>query len=221
MESPSAWLQPTWAFTLRIAASVPVGWWMRRALDVPADRAGKGLDAVPMLLRRVIGRDGPARMGWRRYATAMLAFNAALFALSFGLLYAQQLLPLNPDGRGSLGALGYKDASGVQHDGVDTAVVFNTVCSFVTNTNLQHYSGEQHLSYFAQLAAIVWLQFVTPAAGLAVMLATVRGLRGDKDLGDFYVDLIRGITLVLLPLCLAFAVTLAGLGVAVTIRGAA
>ena len=50
----------------------------------------------------------------------------------------------------------------------------------MTNTNLQHYSGEQHLSYFSQMGGIVWLQFVTPAAGLAVMLAVIRGLRGDK-----------------------------------------
>ena len=66
----------------------------------------------------------------------------------------------------------------MQHDGADTAVVFNTVCSFVTNTNLQHYSGEQNLSYFSQLGCVVWLMFVTPAVGLAVMLATLRGLRG-------------------------------------------
>ena len=79
-------------------------------------------------------------------AVAFLAFNAALFVLTFGLLYAQQHLPLNPDGKGSLGALGYKDTAGVDHPGADTGVVFNTVCSFVTNTNLQHYSGEQHLS---------------------------------------------------------------------------
>ena len=74
-------------------------------------------------------------------------------------------------------------------------MVFNTVCSFVTNTNLQHYSGEQHLSYFSQLACIVWLMFVTPAAGLAVMLATLRGLRGDRHMGDFYVDLMRSLRL--------------------------
>ena len=115
--------------------------------------------------------------------------------LTFGLLYAQQHLPLNPDGKGSLGALGYKDTAGVDHPDADTGVVFNTVCSFVTNTNLQHYSGEQHLSYFSQLGGIVWLMFVTPAAGLAVMLATLRGLRGDKHLGDFYLDMMRGLRL--------------------------
>jgi len=215
-----AWLQPTWAFSLPIAASVPLGWWMARALDVPDDRAGRGLDAVPILLCRLIGRKDAARMGWKQYAHAMLAFNVALFVLSFVLLAVQHRLPLNPDGKGSLAALGYKDASGGAHDGADTAVIFNTVCSFVTNTNLQHYSGEQHLSYFAQLAAIVWLQFVTPAVGLAVMLATVRGLRGDAHLGDFYVDLMRALVLVLVPLCLAFAVTLVGLGVPMTFKGA-
>src|SRR5439155_5776292 len=132
--------------------------------------------------------------------------NAALFVLTFALLSLQPYLPLNPDGKGSLATLGYKDAAGVQHDGADTGVIFNTVCSFVTNTNLQHYSGEQHMSYFSQLAAITWLQFVTPAVGLALMLATLRGLRGDKELGDFYVDLMRILLFVFIPLALIVAV---------------
>ncbi len=216
-----SWLQPTLAFTLPILASLPIGWWMFRVLDVPDHRVGKGLDALPHLLCRLIGRRRPEAMDWKRYAVAMLAFNAALFALTFALLYAQQHLPLNPDGKGSLAALGYKDAAGVDHPGADTAVIFNTVCSFVTNTNLQHYSGEQHLTYFSQLGGIVWLQFVTPAAGLAVMLATLRGLRGDPRLGDFYYDLMRGAAFVLIPLSLVYALTLVGTGVPMTFQGAA
>ena len=138
------------------------------------------------------------------------------------MLFFQDKIPfLNPDAKGPLTALGYKDAAGVQRDGADTAVIFNTVCSFVTNTNLQHYSGEQHLSYFSQLACIVWLMFVTPAAGLCVMLATIRGLRGDKDLGDFYVDLMRGLVFVFLPVALVIAVALVGLGVPMTFEKAA
>ena len=176
-----AWLHPFWALGLPIALSFPIGWSMFRSLDPAPDRVGRGLDALPMFLCRLLGRRKPAEMDWKRYAFAFLAFNTALFVLTFGLLYAQQYLPLNPDGKGSLGALGYKDAAGVDHPGADTGVVFNTVCSFVTNTNLQHYSGEQHLSYFSQMGGIVWLQFVTPAAGLAVMLAVIRGLRGDKQ----------------------------------------
>jgi K+-transporting ATPase ATPase A chain len=217
----TVWLHPTLAFALPIAASVPLGRLMARSLDVPADRAGRGLDALPMSLCRLMGKKAPEAMGWRQYATAMLAFNAALFAITFGILYAQQHLPINPDGKGSLAALGYKDATGVQHDGLDTAVIFHTACSFVTNTNLQHYSGEQHLSYFSQIAAIVWLMFVTPATGLAVMLATLRGLRGDRDLGDFYVDLMRGLTAVLLPYCLVVALALVAMGVPMTFEQAA
>ena len=221
MDLSNAWLHPTWAFALPIAASIPVGWSMFRSLDVPAERTGKGLDALPMFLCRLIGRREPVAMDWKRYAFAFLTFNAALFAITFLLLYLQPRLPLNPDGKGSLGALGYKDVAGTDHPGTDTAVVFNTVCSFVTNTNLQHYSGEQHLSYFSQLGCIVWLMFVTPAAGLAVMLATLRGLRGDPHMGDFYVDLLRSVVLVLLPVALVIALLLVGMGVPMTFEPAA
>jgi len=216
-----SWLHPFWAFALPIAASFPLGRAMARSLDVPDDRAGRGLDAVPMFLLRLVGRRSPARMDWKHYAVALLAFNLALFVLTFGLLSAQQHLPINPDGKASLAALGYKDAAGVPHDGADTAVIFNTVCSFVTNTNLQHYSGEQHLTYLSQLGGIVWLMFVTPAAGLAVMLVTLRGLRGDKHLGDFYLDLMRGLVAVLLPAALVISVLLVAAGVPMTFQGAA
>ena len=216
-----SWIHPFWAFALPILASLPLGWSMFRSLDPAPDRVGKRLDAVPMFLCRLLGRRTPARMDWKQYALAFLAFNVALFVLTFGLLYAQQHLPLNPDGKGSLGALGYKDTAGVDHPGADTAVVFNTVCSFVTNTNLQHYSGEQHLSYFSQLACIVWLMFVTPAVGLCIMLATLRGLRGDAHLGDFYVDLMRSLVLVFVPVALVIAVVLVGTGVPMTFQPAA
>jgi potassium-transporting ATPase potassium-binding subunit len=221
VEPSTAWLHPIWAFALPIAASFPIGWLMARSLDVPSNRTGRGFDAIPMFLCRLIGKKTPTRMDWKHYAFAMLAFNAALFVITFGLLYFQASLPLNPDGKGSLAALGYKDSAGVQHDGADTAVIFNTVCSFVTNTNLQHYSGEKHLTYFSQLGSIVWLMFVTPAAGLCVMLATLRGLRGDHDVGDFYVDLMRSLTAVLLPYCLVVAVALVGMGVPMTFNKSA
>src|SRR5262249_38098885 len=107
------------------------------------------------------------------------------------------------------------------HPGADTAVVFNTVCSFVTNTNLQHYSGEQHLSYLSQLAGIMWMMFVTPAAGLCIMLAVLRGLRGDKDLGDFYFDLIRSLVFTFIPYCVIVATILIANGVPMTFSGAA
>jgi K+-transporting ATPase ATPase A chain len=222
VDTAMSWLHPIWAFSLPIALAFPLGWLMWRSLDVPAERSGRGLDRLPMLLCRLTGRKSPIKMDWKRYAIALLTFNAALFVITFAMLYFQDRIPfLNPDAKGPLTALGYKDTAGVDHPGADTAVIFNTVCSFVTNTNLQHYSGEQHLSYFSQLGSIVWLMFVTPAAGLCVMLATIRGLRGDKDLGDFYVDLYRGLLFVLIPYALVLAVLLVGLGVPMTLEKAA
>src|SRR5208283_5072019 len=216
-----AWLHPFWAFALPIAVSFPLGWSMYRALDPSEDRAGRGLDALPMFLCRLLGRRQPAQMSWKQYCFALLAFNVALFVVSFGLLYAQQKLPLNPDGKGSLGALGYKDTAGVEHKDADTGVVFNTVCSFVTNTNLQHYSGEQHLTYFSQLGCIVWLMFVTPAVGLGAMLAVLRGLRGDKHHGDFYLDVMRGLLFVFIPVAVIIALSLVAHGTPMTFKGMA
>jgi K+-transporting ATPase ATPase A chain len=214
-------LHPFWAIGLPVAASLPLGWLMWKVLDPPPDRVGRGTDAVPMFLLRLVGHREPVRMGWRRYATSLLAFNAALFVVSFGILWAQGFLPLNPGNKKPLTTLGYKDAAGVDHPEADTALIFNTVCSFVTNTNLQHYSGEQHLSYFSQLGGIVWLQLVTPACGLAVMLAVVRGLRGEKHLGDFYLDTARSLVLVLVPLSFIVALLLVFCGMPMTFRGAA
>jgi potassium-transporting ATPase potassium-binding subunit len=216
-----AFIHPVWAIGLPILGSLPLGCWMAHALDVPAERAGKGLDAAAVALLRLLGRGQPVRMDWKQYAYALLWFNLALFVIAFGLLFFQQHLPLNPDHKGSLAAMGYTDTAGALRAGSDTAVIFNTVCSFVTNTNLQHYSGEQHLSYFSQLGVIVWLQFVTPACGLAVMLAVVRGLRGERDLGDFYLDTIRSLIFVLVPLSLLVAVLLVATGVPMTFSGSA
>jgi K+-transporting ATPase ATPase A chain len=160
-------------------------------------------------------------MDWKAYAVAVLSYNALLFVISFAILLAQgHLAVLNPDAKGDLTRMGFKDMAGAQQPDADTAVIFNTVCSFVTNTNLQHYSGEQHLSYFSQLAAIVWLQFVTPACGLAVMLAVIRGLRGECSLGDFYADLIRSLCFVLIPLSVVVATLLVATGVPMTLHGA-
>jgi K+-transporting ATPase ATPase A chain len=215
-------LHPFWAIGLPAVGSVPLGLWMARVLDPPPERAGKGIDRAAIALVKLVGRREPARMGWKHYALALLTLNAALFVISFAILASQGHFPVfNPDGKGPLTALGYKDTRGVDHPGADTAVIFNTVCSFVTNTNLQHYAGEQHLSYFSQLGAIVWLQFVTPACGLAAMLAVVRGLRGEQEVGDFYLDTIRSLLFVLVPLAALVAVLLVATGVPMTFSGAA
>ena len=203
MEMASSWIHPTWAVLLPMLLSLPFGWFMARALDVPADREGRGLDALPMFILRLMGRREPVRMDWKRYANVMLIFSAVSWMLSYAILYFQQYLPLNPDKKGPL----------------TPDLIFHTVSSFVSNTQLQHYSGEQALSYFSQLGMIVWQNFVGPGTGLAVMVATIRGLRGDKHLGDFYADLVRSIVWVFMPISVVVAMMLMATGVPMTYSG--
>ena len=121
-----------------------------------------------------------------------MVFNALTFVVGFAILTLQPYLPLNPDGKKMLAP----------------TTIFNTVCSFLTNTNLQDYSGEVHLSYFSQIFFICWKQAISPMIGMAALLAIIRGLRGDKHMGNFYVDLWRGTAYVFIPLCLIVGVLL-------------
>jgi K+-transporting ATPase ATPase A chain len=187
------WVLPALVLALTAALAVPLGFYLVRVFDRPA--------AGPV--ERLVNT-GP--QDWKRYLFAMLGFNAAAWAFGFAVLASQPYHPafLNPDGKGMLAP----------------STLFNTAASFLTNTNLQHYSGEVHLSYFSQLFAICWKQFVTPAIGVCALLAIVRGLRGDKDMGNFYVDLWRGVVYVFLPLSLVVALLLMAGGVPMTLQGA-
>lgn len=142
---------------------------------------------------------------WKAYSVALLVFNAVMFAFVFALLSLQHLLPLNPDGQGP----------------ASIHLIFNTTASFVTNTNLQHYSGESTWSYLAQLAGLMWLQFVSAATGIAALAALARGIGGQKSMGNFFIDLQRASFGVLLPLAIAVALVLAISGVPMTFNGAA
>jgi len=197
-------MSAVWAFVVPIVLALPLGWWIARVMDRPAQEYGRGIDAPPVFLCRLMGCRGADRMSWRKYAVAMLAFNAVLFCFAFLLLWLQPYLPFNPDRKGPLNG----------------DLIFNIVCSFVTNCSLQHYAGEQHLSYFSQIGVIAFLDFVSTASGLACLAAVVRGLRGEANLGDFYLDLSRAIVLVLLPAALLVSLLLVASGVPMTWRGA-
>jgi K+-transporting ATPase ATPase A chain len=135
----------------------------------------------------------------------MLAFNFLMFLFSYCVLTTQQWLPLNPDGQASL----------------ESSLAFNTAASFATNTNLQHYSGEASLSYFSQIFALMWLQFVSAATGIAAVTALSRGLAGRELIGNFYRDLWRAAFLVLIPLAIIWASLLVLCGVPMSWDGAA
>jgi potassium-transporting ATPase potassium-binding subunit len=142
---------------------------------------------------------------WKQYGVSLLLFNTVMFVVAFAILALQPLLPLNPDEKRMLAP----------------TTVFHTALSFVTNNSQQHYAGEQHLSYFSQLVAIVWSMFVSGGVGLCALVAVIRGLRGDTHLGNFYLDLWRAVAYVLVPATVPAAVLFLAAGVPMTLDGAA
>ncbi|MEH2425617.1 MAG: potassium-transporting ATPase subunit KdpA [Nostoc sp.] len=137
-----------------------------------------------------------------QYIWAVLYSNLIMGISVYLLIYFQRLLPWNPNG-----------FSAPTWD-----VLLHTTISFVTNTDQQHYAGETTLSYFSQVAALGFLMFTSAATGLAVGIAFIRGLTGRR-LGNFYVDLVRGITRILLPISIIGAIALLVAGVPQTLAG--
>lgn len=183
--------------------SWPLGRYARWAMD-PL-QPGSKRSAIDRLFTLFGGGICRQSQDWKRYSIAMLVFNALMFVFVFALLALQQHLPLNPDGKEAL----------------TLDLVFNTAASFTSNTNLQHYSGEASLSYLSQTAALMWLQFVSAATGIAVLTALARGLAGRAEMGNFFLDLQRATFLVLLPLAAIVAAGLVLGGVPMTLEAAA
>jgi len=195
------------------ALSWPLGNYLAAVMD-PARTPGGWHGKLERLFARLCGIGGSSGQSWKAYLVSMLVFNCGMFLLCTAFLFTQQWLPLNPDARGPL----------TWH------LIFNTAASFTTNTNLQHYSGEVHMSYFSQLFALMWLQFVSAGTGLACLTALARSLSGKTDFGNFFVDLQRATFLILLPLAVLVAalyvlggmpMTFAGAAQATTLEGAA
>jgi len=148
---------------------------------------------------RLSGIDASAQMSWVSYAGAFLASNAAGFALVYGILRLQHLLPWNPQGMGP----------------VAPHTAFNIAASFVTNTNWQNYGGEATLSYFAQMLGLTVQNFLSAASGMAVLVALARGTssRSSRQIGNYWVDFVRSTIYVLLPLSVILALLLVSQGV--------
>jgi len=154
---------------------------------------------VERLIYRWTGVDPGAEQRWSQYLMSVLAFSAVSLASLYAILRLQGALPLNPTGVG----------------GMDPALAFNVAVSFVTNTNWQNYGGESTLSHLSQMSGLTVQNFVSAGVGLAVLAAFIRGLtRQQSDtVGNFWVDLTRGITRLLLPMSFLFAIALVSQGV--------
>ncbi|MCX5748766.1 MAG: potassium-transporting ATPase subunit KdpA [Candidatus Saganbacteria bacterium] len=166
------------------------------------------------LIYKVCGIDEEEEMDWKDYTKALLWFNFIGFLFVFVLQLTQRYLPLNP-----------QNLANVSWDSA-----FNTAASFMTNTNWQGYAGESTMSYLTQMLGLAVQNFLSAATGFAVFLALTRGIisKTAKSLGNFWVDIVRTLIYVLLPLSVILAVLLAGQGViqnfspyktAVTVQG--
>lgn len=127
---------------------------------------------------------------WVKYITSLLIFNSWLFIFGYIILALQPWMPLNPDAKTMLGP----------------SAIFNSVASFMTNTDLQHYSGEQHLSNFSQICFGFTNLFISAAIGMSALVAIIRGLRGDAHMGCFFLDIWRIVVYIFLPIAFVFAV---------------
>ncbi|WP_428560264.1 MAG: potassium-transporting ATPase subunit KdpA [Solidesulfovibrio sp. DCME] len=185
----------------------PLGAYMARVYTDRPCGLDRILGPVERLIYRVCGLDATREMDWKAYAVSLLAFSG----FSIVLLYLQQrlqaFLPLNPDGLAA----------------VAPDLALNTAVSFSTNTNWQAYGGETTMSYLTQMLGLTSHNFLSAAAGMAVLAALVRGLsrREAHTLGNFWKDLTRSTLYVLLPLSVALSLALVWQGMPQTFKGAA
>jgi K+-transporting ATPase ATPase A chain len=195
----AVWILPVLIVATAVVLSIPVGYYLAWIND--------GRYRAPRWLRWLESRCDTGPQSWKQYVIALLLFNTMMFVFGYLVLSVQPQVGenLNPDGKGMLAP----------------TTIFNTTASFLTNTNLQHYSGEVHLSYFAQLFFVVWNMFVSAAVGFGALAAVTRGLRGDPHMGNFYLDLWRVVVYVFLPASLIAGVVLMAGGMPMTLEKAA
>lgn len=177
----------------------PIGAYMARVYA--GERTGLDFLLRPLErgIYRAAGIDANREMRWTSYTLAFLAFSLVSIIILYALLRLQGILPLNPH-----------HVAGMRPD-----LAFNTAVSFVTNTNWQSYLGEQAASYFSQMVGLTWQNFMSAAAGMAIAVALIRGLtrHSTQELGNFWVDLTRGVLWILLPLSLLWGLLLVSQGV--------
>ncbi|MGC8230617.1 potassium-transporting ATPase subunit KdpA [Pseudobacillus badius] len=161
------------------------------------------LDKADRLIYKISGIKQENMTG-KQYVLALILSNACMIFVGYVLLRIQSVLFLNPNGIGNM----------------EATLSFNTIISFMTNTNLQHYSGESGLSYLSQMLVITFMMFTSAATGYAACMAFCRRLVAKTDtIGNFFVDFVRVITRVLMPLSVGVALLLVSQGSPQTLSG--
>ncbi len=198
------WLQIALTILIVVAITPFLGGYMARVYLGQRSWLDPILNPVEAFMYRLSGcRSQETMTGWQ-YARAVLYSNVAMALLLALILFNQGWLPVNP--------------TGLSSPTWDTNL--HTIISFITNTNQQHYSGETTYSYFSQFAGLGYMFFVSAATGMAVGVAFIRGLTG-RPLGNFYVDLIRTITRIHLPIAIVATIVCIAAGMPETLAGPA
>jgi potassium-transporting ATPase potassium-binding subunit len=140
-------------------------------------------------VRWIEARLNSGPQNWKQYTASLLLFNTVLFVFGFVVLWLQPWMPLNGLGRGMLAP----------------TTIFHSVVSFMTNTDLQHYSGDQHFSNFSQIFFGLTNFFLSASIGFCGLTAIIRALRGDSKLGNFFVDMWRVVIYTFLPIAFVLA----------------
>ena len=163
------------------------------------------LSIIERPIYRVVGVDEKSEQTWKRYSASVIIFSGFALLFSYAIFRLQGVLPFNP-----------------QHlPGVGPALAWNTAVSFVTNTNWQAYAGESTMSYLSQMGSLAVQNFVSAAVGIAVAVTLIRGFqrKGSKTIGNFWVDLVRTVLYILLPIAFVAAVVFMAQGAMQTLGG--
>ncbi len=189
-------------FAVLLALVKPLGSYMARVYEGQPVFLNRVLGPVERLIYRVCGVREDEEMRWTTYAIAVLLFSAVSLLFVYTLQRLQGFLPLNPQRFGA----------------VAPDLAFNTAASFATNTNWQAYGGETTMSYLTQILGMTVQNFVSAAAGMAMLIAFIRGFarHSAQTIGNFWVDLTRSTLYILLPLSLILAILLVSQGVVQT-----
>jgi potassium-transporting ATPase potassium-binding subunit len=196
------WLQIGLYLLVLLLLVKPLGAYMSHVVQGERTLLSPVVGPVERLVYRILGIRIDEEMDWKQYAVAFILFTIIGIISLYALERLQSVLPLNPQ---NLGA-------------VHPDLAFNTAVSFNTNTNWQSYGGETTMSYLTQMLGLAVHNFLSAAAGIAVLVALIRGFvrHSVRTIGNFWVDMTRSILYILLPLSLILAVILVSQGVVQT-----
>jgi K+-transporting ATPase ATPase A chain len=191
-------------FVLTVLLAIPLGKYMGKVYSGHRTWLDGLFNPLDKLFFKASGVKPEKEMNWKQHLAALLTINLVWFLFSMLVLMTQGSLPLNPDGNPSMTA----------------DLAFNTSVSFISNTNLQHYSGESGVSYLGQLILMLF-QFISAAAGMAACVVVFMAMKekSTDKLGNFYNFFVKSLTRVLLPISVVVAVILAFNGTPMTFKG--